>query len=175
MRFHLTSCQLPKLHVKNTEKITRCKPSIKNLSNGKHSSLSKIVNKKSLFTDQLKDQLELKGNAMVNSADTNGLVYSVDKFPEKNCNHKNLNSEMCGNELSLQGKDTRVQSCYTHTTTNVSRESNFPMSDKTSSFEHNQYVDIPVSLPNPALADESCSIISEARDLNSEIISLEIN
>jgi hypothetical protein len=31
-----------------------------------------------------------------------------------------------------------------------------------------------LSLPNPALTDESCSIVSEARDLNSEIISLEL-
>ena len=174
MRFHLTSCNLPKLHAQNTENNTRCKPSTKNLSSGKHGSLSKNVNKKSLFSDRLKDQLELKGNAMVNGADTKGFVYSAAKFPEKHCSIKNFNSEMCDNELLLQGKDTRVQSCYTHTTTNVSRESNLPLSDQTSSFVPNQYVDIPVSLPNPALTDESCSIISEARDLNGEIISLEI-
>jgi hypothetical protein len=182
MRFHLSSCHLPKL--RNMEKNTnntksKYNTSIENLSslNGKHGRLSKNVSKKSFLC--LNDQLELKGNAMVNRTDANKLVNGAGKFPEEHCNDKNLYTEiMCNttdeDEVLLQNKDTRVQSCYKHTSTNVSRERNLSMSEKTSSFVQNQYVDIPVSLPNPALTDESCSIISEARDLNSEIISLEI-
>ena len=178
MRFHLTSCHLPKLrnrerrNTKNTNK----KPSKKYLSSGKHGErLAKVNNKNLLFNDQL----ELKGNGMERSHYMNDLANgTAGKFTEGHRADSNFHTaEMYDNKLFLQGKDTRVRSNYSHSSMGLSRESNLPISSKTSSFVHDQctqYVDIPVSLPNPALTDESCSIVSEARDLSSEIISLEI-
>lgn len=171
MRFHLTSCHLPKLQ--SMERTTKLKNtnynSSESLSSGKHcKQLKSNVNKKSL----LNDRLELKGNGMEISHHMNEFVNGNGNLPE-HCD-TNFDKEMFGKEQFLQDRDIRVQSHYSHSSMDLSPESNRPLSNKTL-FIHKQYVvDIPVSLPNPALTDESCSIVSEARDLNSEIISLEL-
>jgi hypothetical protein len=169
MRFHLTSCHLPKLQsMERTTKNTNYNSS-GSLSSGKHcKQLKSNVNKKSL----LNDRLELKGNGMEISHHMNEFVNGNGNLPE-HCD-TNFDKEMFGKEQFLQDRDIRVQSHYSHSSMDLSPESNRPLSNKTL-FIHKQYVvDIPVSLPNPALTDESCSIVSEARDLNSEIISLEL-
>jgi hypothetical protein len=111
------------------------------LSSGKHcKQLKSNVNKKSL----LNDRLELKGNGMEISHHMNEFVNGNGNLPE-HCD-TNFDKEMFGKEQFLQDRDIRVQSHYSHSSMDLSPESNRPLSNKTL-FIHKQYVvDIPVSL-----------------------------
>ena len=107
------------------------------------------------------DRLELKGNGMERSH-MKEFILNNSKNPVKHCTRM----EMYGNELSLQDRGTESQSNYlkSHNSMDISAESYLRISSKA----HKQYVNIPVS-SNPALTEESCSMVSEARDLNSEV------
>ncbi|XP_028404546.1 uncharacterized protein LOC114527125 isoform X1 [Dendronephthya gigantea] len=156
--FHLSSCHLPDLKTKKGPE--------KYLSGGKGRK-KMMAHKKS----PLNNQLELKGSGLKNFNYTNTFVNGNWKFPEQLDVGAKFHSERYkGKDFCNQAKDS---SLHSHCSSiDISRVDDTQMERKTLCGT-NQYVEIPVSLPNPALTDESCSIISDGRDLNSEIMSFD--
>lgn len=169
MHFHLTSCRLPQLQSKTKKNTRKNEPRVKYLTSSKYSAKMMKLSKESLH---MYNPLELKGNGMERLHCMKEFILNGSKNPEKHCSGNSFGMEMCGNELSLQGTSTGSQpnSSQSHKSMDrSSAESNDQISSKT----HKQYVDIPVP-SNPALTEESCSIVSEAGDLNSEAIFQEL-
>lgn len=153
--FHLSSCHLPNL-------LKSKKSPEKNLSSGR----KQMRHKKSSSNHQL----ELKGSGLKNFHHTKKFVNGNWKFFEElDVGAKFHEKKYKRNDFCTQARDSGLHSHCSPI--DISRVKDTPLERKT--LCTNQYVEIPVSIPNPALTDESCSIISDGRDLNSEMISFE--
>ena len=157
LRFHLASCHLPQLQSKKKKNRRNTEPPVKYRPSSKYSTKLMKLNENSLPNDRL----ELKGNGMERLHMKEFILNN-----SKNCVKHCTRMEMYGNELSLPDRGTGSQSNYlkSHSSMDISAESYLQISSKALK----EYVNIPVS-SNPALTEELCSIVSEARDLNSEV------
>ena len=136
------------------------KPSVKFLSSRKNGKTLRKTYQDGLPVKELK----LKGNRM--GKFHYKMVEGTRSLPAEIYTDNNFRKEISG---GYEKRDTTIQSHQSRESISISTETNPPIS----SFVHKQYVDIPLPLSNPVLTDESCSIVSDGRDLN-EIITLEL-